>query len=334
VKTSEICYKPCWGGLALADANFDGKFEIYLGDRSAYSGPGGRYTEYPDNPARGLSCYDAETLETIWTRDDLSHSTPAPVLIDVTGDGVLEMVANNIMNNGACVVNSINGDDIYNWKGVPINNHGKGTVWDIDLDGNVELISAWGYTEDDRCTKDFTVLDLVTGVIDYRASEINNWITYPPTVGDVDGDGLLDILVATSGEDGSGEVGQGMVYVYNYDFEILQVIDDYPYGDQLWEPYCIDCDEDGFNEVLVATKRGELWCYDTAAREPNSPPKAWSAWYSSYNQGASVDVERVKSITDYQPSKIPEFQTMYLLVIASCLVLSIVYFWKRKIMIQ
>ena len=322
--TSDVCYKPCWGGLALADADFDGNFEVYLGDRSAYGGPGGRSNSYPDNPAQGLSCYDADTLNTLWTRDDLSHSTPSPVLIDVTGDGQLEVIGNNIMNNGACVIEATTGEDIYNWKGIPINNHGKGTVWDIDLDGHVELISAWGYTEDSRCTKDFTVLDLVTGEIDYRGSEINNWITYPPTVGDVDGDGLLDILVATSGEEGESEVGQGIFYVYNHNYEILQIIDDFPFGEQLWEPYCVDCDSDGFNEVLIGNNRGQIWCYDTPARQPMPALKPWSAWYSSYRQGASVNVH-------FQiPTMISEFQTMVLPIILMLIILSVIVLVKGK----
>jgi hypothetical protein len=283
---SEVCYKPCWGGLSLADANFDGKFEVYLGDRASRGGPGGSSTPYPANPARGLSCYDADTLKTLWTRPDLYHSTPAPVLIDVTGDGKLEVIGNNIVNNGACVVDAITGKDIYNWKGKPINNHAKGTVWDVDYDGHVELISAWGYADNPSCTKDFTVLDLVAGNIKYRASEINNWITYPPTVGDVDGDGYVEILVATSTELGHGEVGQGMVYIYNRYFKIIQTVNDYPYGEQLWEPYCVDCDSDGYNEVLIASHKGNVWCYDTLGKRPNPPPKAWSAWYSSYRQGA------------------------------------------------
>ena len=288
---SNISYKSCWGGLAMADVNLDGKFEIYRGDRSQYGGPGGTDRSYPSNPARGLTCYDADTLEQIWSRNDLYHSTPAPILIDVTGDGILDVVANNIINNGACVIDAITGEDIYNWKRTAINNHAKGTVWDIDLDGNVELISACGYVDSRRCTKDFTVLDLVTGEIDYRASEINNWVAYPPTVGDVTGDGLLEILVATSGEYGHGQVGQGMLYVYNHNYEILQIINDFTYGEQLWEPYCIDSDSDGFNEVIVGNNRGRLWCYDTPAKTSMKAQKGWSAWYSSYRQGASIDIE-------------------------------------------
>ena len=299
---SEICYKPCWGGLSLADADFNGRFEVYLGDRASRGGPGGISNSYPDNPARGLSCYDADTLETIWVRPDLYHSTPAPVLIDVTGDGILEVIGNNILNNGACVVDAITGQDIYNWKGQSINNHAKGTVWDIDLDGHVELISAWGYSDDPRCTKDFTVLDLVTGNIDYRASEINNWITYPPTVGDINDDGYLEILVATSSEEGHGEVGQGMFYAYNYKYQIIQVVNDFPYGEQLWEPYCVDCDSDGLNEVLIGNNKGKVWCYDTPAQRPDGAPKCWSAWYSPYRQGAyALDT------TTTPPPAIPEF---------------------------
>jgi len=111
---SEIVYKPCWGGLALADADFDGDYEVYLGDRSSRGGPGGSSTSYPSNPARGLSCYDADDLSLMWHRSDLYHSTPCPALIDVTGDGKLEVIGNNIINNGACVVDAQTGEDIYN----------------------------------------------------------------------------------------------------------------------------------------------------------------------------------------------------------------------------
>ena len=129
---SEICYKPCWGGISMADADFNGYFEIYLGDRSSSGGPGGSSTPYPDNPARGLSCYNATTLETMWTRPDLMHSTPSPILADVAGDENLEVIGNNIINNGCCVVNAITGEDIYNWKGKQIENHAKSTIYDID----------------------------------------------------------------------------------------------------------------------------------------------------------------------------------------------------------
>jgi hypothetical protein len=324
---SEICYQPCWGGLSLADSNFDGRFEIYLGDRASRGGPGGRNVSYPSNPARGLSCYDADTLATLWTRDDLYHSTPAPVLIDVTGDGKLEVIGENILNNGVCVVNAISGEDVYNWKGKPTNNHPKGTVWDIDLDGHVELISAWGDSRDSKSTKDFTVLDLVTGNIDYRASEINNWISFPPTVGDVDGDGYLDILVATSNCEESGDVGQGMFYAYDKNYEIIQTISDFPYGQQLWEPYCADCDSDGRNEVLIANSKGMVRCYDTPAPRPDPAPKCWSAWYSPLRQGAAS----ISITTTVQP-EIPEIPSALVLTsfMAIVSVLTLAFRRKRK----
>lgn len=290
VAKSEICTFPCWGGLSLADPNYDGHFKVYLGDRSASSGPGGSKTPYPSNPARGVSCYDADTLATVWTRPDISSSTPAPVLIDVNGDGNLEVVANNILNSGALVLDATTGVNIYNWKGTPINNHAKGTVWDIDGDGHIELISSWGYQNDAKCTKDFTVLDLVTGVIEYRASSINNYVAFPPTVGDVNGDNYQEILVATSGEDGHGIVGQGMLFVYDKNYNIIQTVGGFTSGKQLWEPYCVDCDGDGLNEVLVANIYGQIWCYDTPAKSPTPAMKPWSAWYSPYRQGAAVYV--------------------------------------------
>ena len=297
VARSEILYYPCWGGISLADANIDGKYEVYVSDRAASEGPGGSSKSYPSNPARGIECYDATTLKTLWTRKDIYGSSSAPVLADVNKDGKLEVVVNYVYNGGAAVLDAATGATLYNLKGKPLNDHAKGTVVDIDGDGHLELISSWGYQDTAKCTKDFTVADLVTGVIEFRSTGINNYVAFPPTTGDVNGDGYQEILAATSGENGHGVVGQGMLYVYDRSYKVIQTVNNFPKNVQLWEPYCADVDNDGFNEVLVCNIQGQIWCYDSTGKAPTPTPSFWSAWYSPYRQGTSIYVKPLGGVT-------------------------------------
>ncbi|MGB9591612.1 MAG: FG-GAP repeat domain-containing protein, partial [Candidatus Kryptoniota bacterium] len=50
---STYTYYPCWGGLSIGDTDFDGVFEVYLGERSNW---------YPDanSPGRGLRAFWAD----------------------------------------------------------------------------------------------------------------------------------------------------------------------------------------------------------------------------------------------------------------------------------
>ena len=106
---STFVYRPCRGGLSLADADFDGEFEIYMGDRAS---------GYPH--AEGLRCWNAHTLEPLWERPDIYHSSGLPVIADVTGDSDLEIVAED-QSRGCAVLNGMTGETIpgfnyLNWK--------------------------------------------------------------------------------------------------------------------------------------------------------------------------------------------------------------------------
>ena len=77
-------WRPCSGGLSLADTDNDGVFELYQGDRGIYYGDG--------NYGGGERSWWAENLTIRWSRLDALTSSQAPALVDVNGDGILDVV--------------------------------------------------------------------------------------------------------------------------------------------------------------------------------------------------------------------------------------------------
>ena len=115
-------WHPCWGGAAIGDYNDDGVFEIYVNDRrNGYHG----MTE-----SKGIQAYNAHTLEFLWGRPDLQHSSPHPVLADVLGNSNLEVVATEITLDGPLVLDPATGETFpgydYGDRGLPT--HGTPTV--------------------------------------------------------------------------------------------------------------------------------------------------------------------------------------------------------------
>src|SRR4030042_3005101 len=80
VMAEVFTWRPCYGGLSADDVNNDGKFEIYMGDRSVYY--------HPPSLGKGIQAYDADTLELLWYDDEVLCSSHSPALIDVNNDGV------------------------------------------------------------------------------------------------------------------------------------------------------------------------------------------------------------------------------------------------------
>jgi outer membrane protein assembly factor BamB len=268
---------PCWGGLALADADLDGQFEVYLGDRR---------DGYHDMPADGLQAFNAHTLEQLWARPDIQHSSPMPILADVTGDGFLELIATQITLDGPIILDPTSGNTIVDYSNRGLPTHGTPTVYDIDEDGNLEFITATSYPS--RAPRNFVVFDLVNGTIDFQAS-FDFWIAWPPKVGDVTGDGHMEILVATgSQEDTVGDTHDGdyPLLVYDKNFTLIDWIEIKDAG-QLTPARVYDTDSDGYNEVVVAGFNGKLLVYDTDAPTADPAPRTWVQFYSEYRRGAA-----------------------------------------------
>jgi hypothetical protein len=268
-------HHPCWGGLSLADYNNDGEFELYVGDRR---------NGYLGFPAMGAQAYNAHTLERYWARPDLQHSSPMIVLADVLGDDDLEVIGQPITMRGPIIMDPATGANIIDYSDRRLPTHATPSVYDIDGDGNMEILFGTSYPT--SAPRNIVVFDLITGQIDFERN-FSMHTTWPPRLGDVTGDGKLEII-ATMGEQGS-LTGNFPIYVFNSEYELIDTI--YPQGaGQLMPALIGDSDGDGLNEVIVAGINGRLLAYDTNGRTPSPAPRTGVQFYSEYRQGASIYV--------------------------------------------
>jgi len=273
-------HHPCWSGMSIADVNHDNVFEIYLGDRRE---------GYHDFPAKGIQAFNAHTLETIWARPDIHHSSSIPILADVTKDGFLDVVATKITLAGPMILDPITGGTLpgrdYSNRNLPT--HGAPTVYDIDKDGNMEFICSTSYPA--SAPKKFVVFDLVTGTLDFE-DYLDYWVAWSPKVGDVTGDGDMEILVATGDQEeevGDNHNGSYPLIVYDKHFNMIDWVDMPEETGQLTPAKVYDTDGDGKNEVVVAGFNGYLMVYDTDADTPSPAPRSWIQQYSEYRRGAA-----------------------------------------------
>lgn len=141
-------WHPCAGGFSIADADGDGEFELYIGDRHNAFGDG--------NLGRGLRSLWASNLTVRWEVPDMLCSSHRPILADVNKDGILDVIVGH-HRGGLGVFNSRDGSIIRRTLGQPNNFpiHCRPSVYDIDGDGNLEILMHDG--EHARTTNDIVI---------------------------------------------------------------------------------------------------------------------------------------------------------------------------------
>jgi hypothetical protein len=272
---SSWLYHPCWGGISLGDVNNDGYFELYVSDRRA---------GYNGVPSLGPHAFDAATLEPLWTRPDILASSPMMVLADVTGDGLLDVIDLKITLAGPIVLDGMTGQTIYDYSNRGLPTHGTPTVYDIDEDGHLEIIMSTSYPS--SAPKNFVVFDLVSGTIEF-APTFPYHAAQPPTLGDITGDGKMEILAAMG--DQSTTTNYPLL-VYDNEYNLLDEVLISGAG-QLTAARVFDTDSDGFNELVVTGYNGKIVVFDTQAPTPDPAPRTWVQHYSEYRRGAAEYVE-------------------------------------------
>lgn len=279
-----FAWRPCSGGLSIADTDYDGEFEIYMGERNMYLNS----AEYSDNNyGKGVVSFWARNLTIRWYRPEIFCSSQIPMIADVNNDGILDVIVGDL-EGGVAVLNATDGSTIRMTRGIPKTapTHYQPCVYDIDGDGNLEMLMADPH---DTTSDDLVIWDLVNWKVDVRIYIGKNF--YGPQVADVTGDGQMEIIacnyksiliidnnyrvidgiVGISGEAGSTQtIGELSLLSGTLNYAVVQ-----------------DIDGDGYNELVVSTSSGTIYAFDTPARRPDPRPRTEVQFYSEFRLGAA-----------------------------------------------
>ncbi len=293
-------WRACSGGLSLADADNDGVFEIYQGDRQMGYSDGGY--------GKGAKSYWADNLTERWVRMDFLCSSQAPVITDINGDGIQDVSAG--MYREMNILDSRNGAWINRVASNDMSVHYAVTIYDIDGDGNPELLCNDGDHDDDQYAD---VFDLVTGALDAELStgpgvynaERDRYIggdsKWSPIVADIDPthDGMEIIM----GPNGTGLDGGGMysgaIMIWSSNYESLQNITRAPgstpgtystsrLSSQLGYAVVQDIDNDNRLELVTHASSGSVYAFDTLAPKPEQRIRSEVSFYGEHRTGAAV----------------------------------------------
>ncbi|MEM2970107.1 MAG: FG-GAP-like repeat-containing protein, partial [Candidatus Bathyarchaeia archaeon] len=283
-------YYSCYGGMSAGDTDFDGVFEVYLGERSD------SYPSYPSG-GRGLRAFWPGNLTERWAHPDILCSSQAPAMADVDKDGDLEIIILN-QRGGIAVINTDGSVNTYKGiyrkqltiSGLP-NGHDNPTIADLDGDGNLELITCSNANHDPTQPK---IWDLVNWKLD---ATLPFPCMHPPGLADLDGDGKWEIL----------DCNKQNVTIFKYNsntnnYDIIGTIN-LPMVHSFF--IAQDIDADGKLEIVFNQHNSWVSVYDVEAPAPPPLPRSGESFYSQYRTRVPEYVppsDQSPRITEFSPA--------------------------------
>lgn len=226
-----------FGMTATGDIDGDGKLELVFG---CYRN---------DDHIYALNAEDGSLL---WKYNATLNAPDgcndvAPILFDIDGDGVLEIIVPSSCNPIVTCFNGKDGSVI--WQSKTKGSDSPPTIADIDNDGQQEIIFG-------EFGGSVICFDILTGNMEWEILvDKNSWIQTAPSIADFDMDGNLDFVVATwNNVDGD----TNRVYAYRaYDQSLLWSYDikQYVYhGTSI-----VNLDDDEYPELVLGDYSGTLY---------------------------------------------------------------------------
>ena len=212
---------------AVGDIDADGELEIVVGTGVYLAGTGYYVTAWNFNS--GAEVTAALVQKGWWTTGGRVFSSPA--LVDLNGNGGLDVVAIANVGDGPWTGGADNGSKVYAWDGKTgnklfetmicdsfgnaFNVHASPTIADIDGDGSPEILFSHSWevgilNHDGTYYTDYSSVG-VNNPACARTHDPTTSLTFwaansaygTPAIGDVDGDGSLEVVVG-GGQDANG----------------------------------------------------------------------------------------------------------------------------------
>ncbi len=245
---------PSFGSAAAGDIDGDGKPEIVFG------------TYFNDEHVYALNGEDGSVA---WKFRSQGGPIDTSVLIyDVNGDGELEVVFGDSAYGTLFCLNG-KGKEIWKFKGQS-GTDSPAAAADIDGDGDVEVV--YGTMKTRGGDGRVNVLDGKTGALIWSA-KVPGHVQSEPGLVDVNGDGVLDVLVTNWMGDNRLRALNGKDGRQLWSFDT---------GDWIYHGVSFyDFDRDDKPEIVVADRKGHVWLL-----EGESGAKIWQATLEGEREGS------------------------------------------------
>lgn len=259
-------WHPCYGGVTLADPYNNGTFILLMGDRSSTYNPA---SDPYQGGGWGVRAINATTLAPLWNDSTVLCSSQIPMLADVDGTGIPEVVI-SYQSRGLAVYNITTGQvdntsGIYRYdKNLNLTEHSQPTIY-TDQNGIPQFI-----TNENGYPKVWDLRDWTL------TATINMTVDEPPKMGQVTADGKQDIIV----------VQGNTVHILNQNFqEVGNITSGLNNPNQF--TLVSDVDGDGYNELILTSRSGWVYCYSTPALASTPAPRSNVEFYSENRVGVA-----------------------------------------------